>query len=203
MNSLNQIIPSYERGFKDKLVPIREAAKRVYTTNEFEEFKAKFTREEFLVGYVSIVAGIIDSRINTDFQTKQDLFSEIITNPKIGLNKAYDSFTPDEHNLACKECGKKSVDIYEANEYYELGGKKFHNGDHGEVVLKCLNSWVMDHIYFRVKGGYDKDRKKRAQFKEYSCPYCKRFTIEKNSKDNEEILICQYCTQETGVLTQF
>lgn len=203
MNSLSQIVPSYERGFKDKIVPIREAAKKVYTVNEFNEFKEKFTREEFLVAYVSIVAGIVEARISADFQTKQDLFSEIVTNSKIGLNKAFDGFTPDGHTLSCKECGKMSVEIYESNTFYELEGKRFHNGDHGEIVLKCFNSWVMDHIYFRIKGGYDKDRRKRTQFKEYSCPDCQRYTIEKNANDNEEILICSFCTQETGIITQF
>jgi len=203
MNSLSQIVPSYERGFKDKIVPIREAAKKIYTVEEFEEFKANFTIEEFLVSYVSIVAGIVESRVNTDFQTKQDLFSDIITSSKLGLNKAYDSFAPNGHSLSCKECGKMSVEIYQSNDFYEQDGKKFHKEDNGEISLKCFNSWVMDHIYYRVKGGYDKDRRKRTQFKEYACPHCNRFTIEKSSKDNEELLTCIFCTEETGIITRF
>jgi len=203
MSSLFKIVRSYEKGLRGKsAVEIREAAKKIYTTREFDEFKSKNSKDEFIFSYASIVAGIVDSKIIAPNETKEDIFSEIVTDFKVGLNKAYDSFVPEGHSLTCKRCATKSIEIYESGNFEERQDKRFHIGDGGEVVLKSLNSWVMDHIFYRVKGGYDKEKKKRTQFKEYACPKCKRFTLER-LRDDDEVLVCRPCTEEEGSLVFF
>lgn len=227
-SELTKISQTFEKSLRNKTaLEIRVYARLVYTTAQFEEFKRKYTKEEYLIAYASKVAEIIEQRVKiNDIAKKKDLFSKIISDPGVGLNKAFDSFNPDKlicnicreevtddcyekdgrkfhkvddgelisDKLVCKVCGKSSAEILNNGNYRDENGKRIHITDDGELVCKSFNSWVVDHIQYPTKNT-DKEADKRAQYKEYACPQCGKFILEKTRQEDEQ-LVCEYCSED-------
>lgn len=139
-SELSKTAYEFERSLKGKTAAeIRAAARKVYTNKQFEDLKRMYTKDEFLVAYAIKVAEAIERTVKIDdIERKKDLFCEIVSNPGIGLNKAYASFNPDK--LACAICGIEVMDETEevvAN-WVDKDGKKIHIEDGGEFTSEKL-----------------------------------------------------------------
>ena len=140
VSELTKTAIGFEKALKGKTATdLRTAARKVNTVKQFEEFKRLYSKDDFLIAYAIKVAETIDRTVKiNDIEKKMDLFSEIISKPEIGLNKAYESFNPDKQ--ICTTCGEEIVDTTDdtvAN-WYEEAGKKFHTEDNGEFFAEKL-----------------------------------------------------------------